>query len=246
MVLSVCVLGVSTVNNVEKMQDLESAVNQISGKGGQAGIQSSDVPAMSANVQDEDSSDLKEVSKDGEPKDDKQTADQESADDTGQDNKEESDSTGQDSKAGESGSTGQNSKAGESGSTGQDGKAGESGSTGQTDEAGESGDTEQAANGSSKEEKNASSEKAGSSSKKGQKTDTEGANNDPSDSQEASALTEAQTSLLQGYYIVKKGDSLVGISKKIYGTAAKARKICQLNGIDDMDMIYAGQKLELP
>ncbi|MDE6888265.1 MAG: LysM peptidoglycan-binding domain-containing protein [Eubacterium sp.] len=234
LVLSVCVLGVSTVNNVEKMQDLESAVNQISGKGGQAGIQSSDVPAMSANVQDEDSSDLKEVSKDGEPKDDKQTADQESSDDTGQDSKEESDSTGQDS------------TAGDSGSTGQDGKAGESGSTGQTDEAGESGDTEQAANGSSKEEKNASSEKAGSSSKKGQKTNTEGSYNDPSESQEASTLTEAQTSLLQGYYIVKKGDSLVGISKKIYGTAAKARKICQLNGIDDMDKIYAGQKLELP
>lgn len=217
LVLSVCVLGVSTVNNVEKMQDLESAVNQISGKGGQAGIQSSDVPAMSANVQDEDASDLKEASKDGESKNDKQAADQELADNTG-----------------------------------QAGKAGESGSKGQTDEVGGSGDTDQAANdeeagnGSSKEEKNASSEKAGSSSKKGQKTDTEGANNDPSDSQEASALTEAQTSLLQGYYIVKKGDSLVGISKKIYGTAAKARKICQLNGIDDMDMIYAGQKLELP
>ncbi len=217
LVLSVCVLGVSTVNNVEKMQDLESAVDQISGKGGQAGIQSSDVPAMSANVQDEDASDLKEASKDGESKNDKQAADQESADNTG-----------------------------------QAGKAGESGSKGQTDEVGGSGDTDQAANdeeagnGSSKEEKNASSEKAGSSSKKGQKTDTEGANNDPSDSQEASALTEAQTSLLQGYYIVKKGDSLVGISKKIYGTAAKARKICQLNGIDDMDMIYAGQKLELP
>lgn len=217
LVLSVCVLGVSTVNNVEKMQDLESAVNQISGKGGQAGIQSSDVPAMSANVQDEDSSDLKEASKDGESKNDKQAADQESADNTG-----------------------------------QAGKAGESGSKGQTDEVGGSGDTDQAANdeeagnGSSKEEKNASSEKAGSSSKKGQKTDTEGANNDPSDSQEASTLTEAQTSLLQGYYIVKKGDSLVGISKKIYGTAAKARKICQLNGIDDMDKIYAGQKLELP
>ncbi len=246
LVLSVCVLGVSTVNNVEKMQDLESAVNQISGKGGQAGIQSSDVPAMSANVQDEDSSDLKEVSKDGESKNDKQTADQESADDTGQDSKEESGSTGQDSKAGESSSKGQAGKTEESGSTGQADEAGESGSKGQTDEAGGAGDTEQAANGSSKEEKNASSEKAGSSSKKGQKTNTEGSHNDPSDSQEASTLTEAQTSLLQGYYIVKKGDSLVGISKKIYGTAAKARKICQLNGIDDMDMIYAGQKLELP
>ncbi len=67
-----------------------------------------------------------------------------------------------------------------------------------------------------------------------------------SDSLETAALSEAQTYLLQGYYVVKKGDSLAGISKKIYGTAAKARKICELNGIDDMDMIYVGQRLELP
>ncbi len=63
---------------------------------------------------------------------------------------------------------------------------------------------------------------------------------------ETAALDEAQTYLLQGYYIVKKGDSLASISKKIYGTAKKAKKICDLNGIEDMDKIYAGQKLELP
>ena len=63
---------------------------------------------------------------------------------------------------------------------------------------------------------------------------------------ETSALSEAQTYLLQGYYVVKKGDSLVGISKKIYGNAKKAKKICDLNGIEDMDKIFVGQKLELP
>lgn len=67
-----------------------------------------------------------------------------------------------------------------------------------------------------------------------------------SDSMETAALTEAQTYLLQGYYIVKKGDSLVGISKKIYGTPRKTKKICELNGIEDMDKIFVGQKLELP
>ena len=76
--------------------------------------------------------------------------------------------------------------------------------------------------------------------------DSSNEEDDEKDVEQTSALTEAQTSLLQGYYIVKKGESLVGISKKIYGTAAKARKICELNGIEDMDMIYAGQKLELP
>ena len=37
-----------------------------------------------------------------------------------------------------------------------------------------------------------------------------------------------------------------GISRKIYGTPKKAETICELNGIDDMDKIYAGQKLKLP
>lgn len=59
-------------------------------------------------------------------------------------------------------------------------------------------------------------------------------------------LTEAQTYLNQGYYIVQKGDSLVGICKKIYQTTAMMDKLCEVNGIEDRDAIYAGQKLTLP
>lgn len=60
------------------------------------------------------------------------------------------------------------------------------------------------------------------------------------------AMTEAQTYLNQGYYIVQKGDSLVGICKKIYQTTAMMDKLCEVNEIDDADAIYAGQKLILP
>lgn len=59
-------------------------------------------------------------------------------------------------------------------------------------------------------------------------------------------LTEAQTYLNQGYYVVQKGDSLVGICKKIYQTTAMMDKLCEVNGIDNQDEIYAGQKLILP
>ena len=59
-------------------------------------------------------------------------------------------------------------------------------------------------------------------------------------------MTEAQTYLKQGYYIVQKGDSLVGICRKIYQTTAMMEKLCEANNIEDMDAIYAGQYLTLP
>ncbi|MCI8890218.1 MAG: LysM peptidoglycan-binding domain-containing protein [Eubacterium sp.] len=223
LVLSVCVLGVSTVNNVEKMQDLESAMNQISGKGGQAGIQSSDVPAMSANVQDGDETDLNEAGS-ADAGHGNQNGDEKDSDkDSDQDSDQESDSKKETSSgsAKTAGDTDDNEK--ETG-FGGDEKSFETNSD-------DSGKSKSSGN---KHKQDTSSEDDGEK--------------EPisSDSLETSALTEAQTSLLQGYYIVKEGDSLVGISKKIYGTAAKARKICTLNGIEDMDMIYAGQRLELP
>ena len=189
LVLSVCVLGVSTVNNVERMQDLESAVNQISGREGTADVRSQDVPVMSANVQDEEQADLNEAK---EQTSDKEEKNSDSGDDIGEEKNNGTDPEGQ--------------------------------------------AVEEEMTDDEHKKKETKSEQPGSDEN----------NTDDDDAEQTSALTEAQTSLLQGYYIVKKGESLVGISKKIYGTAAKARKICELNGIEDMDKIYAGQKLELP
>ncbi len=238
LVLSVCVLGVSTVNNVEKMQDLESAMNQISEKGGQAGIQSSDVPAMSANVQDGDEADLNEAgsadtghgNQNGDEKDPDKAADQDSEKDPDIDSDQDAEQDAdQDSDSKKKTSSGSNKTAGD-----PDDNEKQTGSGG--DE--KSSETNAADSGKSKS--------SGNKHKQDTSSDDEEKEPISSDSLETSALTEAQTSLLQGYYIVKEGDSLVGISKKIYGTAAKARKICTLNGIEDMDMIYAGQRLELP
>ncbi len=63
---------------------------------------------------------------------------------------------------------------------------------------------------------------------------------------DAPAVTEAQAYLNQGYYVVQKGDSLVGICSKIYQTTAMMDKLCEVNGIADKDAIYAGQYLKLP
>ena len=48
------------------------------------------------------------------------------------------------------------------------------------------------------------------------------------------------------YYIVKKGDVLVDISRKIYGTHKKVAAIKKANGIVDEDKIFIGQRLLMP
>ena len=62
----------------------------------------------------------------------------------------------------------------------------------------------------------------------------------------AVAQSEASQYLSQGYYIVQKGDSLVGICRKVYNTTAMMDKLCETNGIENPDAIYEGQYLTLP
>ena len=63
---------------------------------------------------------------------------------------------------------------------------------------------------------------------------------------DAQKKKESQTYLKQGYYVVQQGDNLAAICRKIYQTTAMMDKVCEANGIDDPDAIYAGQYLTLP
>ena len=47
-------------------------------------------------------------------------------------------------------------------------------------------------------------------------------------------------------YIVKKGDTLETISRETYGDVSHVDAICELNGLDDGNFIFIGQKLLLP
>ena len=47
------------------------------------------------------------------------------------------------------------------------------------------------------------------------------------------------------YYTVKKGDSLMSISKAVYHTTAMIPEICNANQIENMDMIYEGQAVTI-
>ena len=64
--------------------------------------------------------------------------------------------------------------------------------------------------------------------------------------QTSAASSDAAQYLSQGYYIVQKGDSLVGICRKVYNTTAMMDKLCETNGIENPDAIYEGQYLTLP
>lgn len=48
------------------------------------------------------------------------------------------------------------------------------------------------------------------------------------------------------YYIVQRGDTLDGISKKVYGSTGHVDAICRMNGLTDGNLIIIGQKLLLP
>lgn len=49
-----------------------------------------------------------------------------------------------------------------------------------------------------------------------------------------------------GIYVVEKGDTLAIISKKMYGDVNHVDAISRMNGLQNGNLIYIGQKLILP
>jgi LysM repeat protein len=86
------------------------------------------------------------------------------------------------------------------------------------------------------EDKNSGAELAGSDTNQPDEKDDKNVD----DNQETSTAEEVK------YYTVKAGDSLAGISFKLYSSANYISEIKKLNDIEDEDMIYIGQKLVIP
>ncbi len=86
---------------------------------------------------------------------------------------------------------------------------------------------------------------------KDNKTNNEATKNSEGDEQavegsELSEEEEQETTSVSEIYIVKKGDTLESISRKTYGDISYVDEICKLNGLEDGNLIYIGQKLLLP
>ena len=62
----------------------------------------------------------------------------------------------------------------------------------------------------------------------------------------ASTQKSAQSMARGRTYVVKKGDSLVSISRKMYGSRKYMYKILDANKIGPKEHIYPGQKLIIP
>lgn len=59
-------------------------------------------------------------------------------------------------------------------------------------------------------------------------------------------IEKSQAKKKKNFYTVKKGDALVDISRKMYGTIKKVDLIKRANGIEDENKIYIGQKILIP
>lgn len=64
------------------------------------------------------------------------------------------------------------------------------------------------------------------------------------DKQESGEDSEA--AVTENSYTVQKGDTLASISKERYGTTSYVDAICKMNGLEDGNLIFVGQKLLLP
>ena len=63
---------------------------------------------------------------------------------------------------------------------------------------------------------------------------------------EKTTVNTAQKNSESQKYVIKDGDSLSGISMKIYGNKKKVKDIMDKNVIDDPDKIYSGMVINLP
>ena len=73
-----------------------------------------------------------------------------------------------------------------------------------------------------------------------QATQADGEQTTQPDGTETPVIKEPKT------YVVKKGDTLESISREQYGDVAHVNAICKINGLNDGNLIFIGQKLLLP
>lgn len=64
--------------------------------------------------------------------------------------------------------------------------------------------------------------------------------------EEPAEMVPTQGDVAYETYVIKKGDTLMGISLKQYGSIKYVKAICELNNISDPDNIQMGQKILLP
>ncbi len=270
--VAVCVLGITTINNYRKMQEVEDVLHVMSGnasEGKRAGKEDGPVveSVMSGVEPLQENGETPAATGEGQPA---SSGGQESGQ-AGADNNagEGQPTSGGGQEAAQAGTgngegTGQPASGSgqESGQAGADNNAGEgqptsgggqeaaqagtenSSGTGQP-ASGSSQDTDKAETGDSQGTETSSVSQPNSS---GGNTDSSTESQQPSPAGEPSTAngTEETAAPQPRYYTVKPGDTLGSICISIYHDQGMMAKVCEANGIDNGDKIYVGQKLVLP
>ncbi len=214
--VAVCVLGITTINNYRKMQEVEDVLHVMrSGESAQKRSENQDgvvVESVESQVKPLEEG---QQAGDGEEQGNAQT-DQAADSPDGQPQGTTPDTKGAQSEE-PSGNPDSGQSEGTQGNTGSGQPEGTQGNTGSGQSEGTQG--------------NAGSPQPGEAA--------ENSGGEENKSQETSAEQPR-------YYTVQPGDTLASICINIYHSRDMMKKVCEANGIEDGDKIYAGQKLLLP
>ena len=254
--VAVCVLGITTINNYRKMQEVEDVLHVIRSKestekrsenpngvvvesvesqvepleeGQQTGDgkeQGNAVSSQAAASQDGQAQGAAQNAQDGQT--------QGAADQTAKGAQSGSPEGGQ---SGENaGNSGNGQPGGNPENSGNDQPGGNPEGSGNDQPGGNPGGSGNGQQGESAE--SSGNTQPGETSNNTQADDT-GAGENQAPAQETSAEQPR-------YYTVQPGDTLASICINIYHSRDMMKKVCEVNGIEDGDKIYAGQKLLLP
>ncbi len=80
----------------------------------------------------------------------------------------------------------------------------------------------------------------------GQAEEDQGTEEEGGEAAEAFAARQLEPEPGQGVYVVQPGETLYGICFKLYQNLSKIDEICQINGLEDIDMLEAGRRLIVP
>ena len=242
--VAVCVLGITTINNYRKMQEVEDVLHIMSGKTSDGKrAEGEDGPVVESVMSEVEPL---EENGEGQPAGSGQGTDK-AEPETGSGTSQPAAENGAETDTPEAGAgSGEGQPAAENGTetdtqgTGADSGEGQptagNGQENGESQSGSSGGTSQPAAGSGSETGPAQDTGAAGSSQ------PDGGAGEPSGPEDTEETSAAQPR----YYTVKPGDTLGSICISIYHDQSMMEKVCKANGIDNGDKIYVGQKLVLP
>lgn len=257
LVMVIMVIGITMLNNYEKMQNMEKVLYEISGQMedvqvAETGKDAAGGDAMDAAGQTTENDVVETAAKtitkspDGESAHPQGTSDEsgdKSPDNGENESGDKSSANGEDGSGDKSSANGEN-KSGNKEAANTENENGDKPSDGGIDESGK--------NPVDGAEETGKSPAEGAEEKTTNNKETAADSNDKSDENANpneiadSGQTAEAAPAIPKEYIIQKGDTLAKISRKFYGTENMIKKICELNNIQDMDNILYGEKILLP